>query len=68
MLCNGLNYQTYQLIDGASRGSLSNKYPEDDEELIENMASNESYSSTQGRPQRAAWIYEFSDNVALATK
>lgn len=43
MLCNGLNYQTRQLIDAATRGSLSKKYLEDAEKLIEDMASNESH-------------------------
>lgn len=68
MLCNGLNYLTWQLIDATAGGLLSTKYPEDVDQLIENMASHESHWSTLRRPQKAAGMYEVTNNVALATK
>ncbi|XP_039118011.1 uncharacterized protein LOC120253862 [Dioscorea cayenensis subsp. rotundata] len=68
ILFNGLNYQTRQLIDAAEGGSLSSKYPEDAEQLIESMASNESHWSTRGRPQKIVRIYEVNDTTALAAK
>lgn len=68
MLCNGLNYQTRQLLDVAAGGSLSNKYPEDAEKLIEDMANNECHWSTRQNAPRAAGIYEMNDNTALVAK
>ncbi|XP_039121203.1 uncharacterized protein LOC120257957 [Dioscorea cayenensis subsp. rotundata] len=68
ILFNGLSYQTRQLIDTAAGSSLSSKYPEDAEQLIESMASNESHWSTRGRPQKIAGIYEVNDTTTLAAK
>lgn len=68
ILFNGLNYQTRHLIDAAVGGSLSSKYPEENEPLIENMASNKSHWSNQGRQQKAGGNYEVSDNIVLAAK
>lgn len=68
MLYNGLDYQTHQLIDAAVGVSLNNKYPEDAEQLIKNMASNESHWSARSKPSRVVGIYEVNDNTALAAK
>lgn len=56
MLYNGKNYQIGQLIDDMAGGSLSNKYCEGVEQLFENMASDESYWSAQGKPPKAASV------------
>ncbi|XP_039122091.1 uncharacterized protein LOC120258717 [Dioscorea cayenensis subsp. rotundata] len=37
IIYNGLNYATRQLIDAAAVGSLSNKYPDEAEQLLESM-------------------------------
>ncbi|XP_039123412.1 uncharacterized protein LOC120260032 [Dioscorea cayenensis subsp. rotundata] len=58
----------FQLIDAAAGGSLSNKLPEEAEELIENMSSNECHWSTRQKPPRAAGLYEVNESTALAAK
>ena len=68
MMYNGLTYQTRQLIDAAAGGSLSNKYPEEAEQLFEDMASNESQWNTRGKSTKSAGIYEVNEHTALAAK
>ncbi|XP_039120620.1 uncharacterized protein LOC120257043 [Dioscorea cayenensis subsp. rotundata] len=68
IIYNALNYATCQLIDAAVGGSLSNKYPDEVEQLLESMASNDSPWASRGAPQKGAGIYEFSANDALAAK
>lgn len=54
MLYNGLNYQTCQLLDAATGGSLNNKYPEDAEKLIEDMAKNECHWNTRQKSTKGS--------------
>ena len=68
MMYNGLTYQTRQLIDAAAGGSLSNKYPEEAEQLFEDMASNESQWNTRGKSTKSAGIYEVNEHTTLAAK
>ena len=68
MMYNGLTYQTRQLIDAAAGGSLSNKYPEEAEQLFEDMASNEYQWNTRGKSTKSAGIYEVNKHTALAEK
>ena len=49
ILYNGLNYQTRQLIDTAAGGPLSNNYPDEAEQLFENMARNESHWASKAK-------------------
>ncbi|XP_039129016.1 uncharacterized protein LOC120265193 [Dioscorea cayenensis subsp. rotundata] len=68
LLCNRLNYATRQLIVATTGGSLSYKYPEGAEKVIEDMASNECHWSTCQKPPRAAGTYEVNANIVLAAK
>lgn len=43
ILYNGLKYQTHQLIDATIGGLLSNKYPNEAEQLFKDVARNESH-------------------------
>ena len=58
ILYNWLNYQTHQFIDVATGGSLSNKYPDEAEQLFEDMARNESHWALKARATRVARIHE----------
>ena len=54
----GLNYQIYQLIDATAGGLLSNKYPDEAQQLFENIASNESHWAPKARTTRVTGIHK----------
>lgn len=68
IICNGLNFSTRQLIDAAEDGSLSNKFLDEGEQLLEPMASNESHWASKGTSQKGVGIYEVSNSDALTVK
>lgn len=68
ILYNGLNYQIHQLIDATTYGSLRSKYPDDAEELIENMAKNESHWGSRTKITQTQGFHEVNDKTILVAK
>ena len=68
ILYDRLNYQTRQLIDDATGGSLRNKYPDGAKQLFEDMARNKSHWAPRAKSSRVTSIQEVDATTALEAK
>lgn len=68
ILYNRLKYQTHQLIDATIGGLLSNKYPNEAEQLFKDVARNESHQTTKAKAIRVAGSHEVDATTALEAK
>ena len=63
-----MNYQTRQLIDAVTGGSLSDKYPDRTEQLFEDMARNECRWAPNARAPLVTEIHKVATTIALEAK